>query len=199
MKNVGRNKIISVTGVSGVGKDFLLRKVLEDERIAERISIFNFGDELFKELKKDNPQIVGKYDIANYSQDQVKKSVSCVVGNINRHAPVMLTTQVVYRQGGGFFYNIDNETAINPEAYVYVYADPYEIRDWRIVDRRRGRKIEDILDIELHQNVGLDVVSVLGGQMGTFVLRMKNSPGKVKENVRILRAMARGLISDNGR
>lgn len=58
----GHNKILVVTGVGGVGKDFLLNEAAKQGRIPSIVRTFSFGQELFDYLRMLHPQIQTRDD-----------------------------------------------------------------------------------------------------------------------------------------
>lgn len=188
-----KHRILYVTGLSGVGKDALVRKAVEeDDKLRGKINIFNFGEELLNALKKQHPGLSRKSDLSRFSQDQIKETVFNVVSTIYEHVPVVLIGQMAYRQGGSIVYNFENERAINPMVYLYVTADPIAIINKTNIDAEK--RLGSIEDIRLLQKLCMRVSCVISEELHTPMLLLVNEPYRLQSNVETIRSVASGLL-----
>lgn len=191
----GHNKILIVTGVSGSGKDFLLSEAVRQGRIVPTVRTFSFGQELFDYLKMIHLQIQTRDDIRTLlSQDEVRNSILSVIDRLIQAQPEILNTHVVYRQQESYTVNPDIDKRIHPAGYVYVWSEPDQIVQWRIQATTRIRPIESVDEIALHQDLGLEIVSVLARYTGASLKTIWNRADNLTENLETIEQQIRDLI-----
>lgn len=191
----GHNRILIVTGVSGSGKDFLLSEAARQSHIPDTVRTFSFGQVLFDYLRTIHPQIQTRDDIRTLlNQDEVRNGILGVIDALIQAQPVTLNTHVVYRQRESYTINADIDKRIHPVGYVYVWSEPDQIAEWRIQATTRTRPAESVDAIALHQELGLEIVSVLARYTGASLKTIWNRADNVTENLETIEERVRELI-----
>lgn len=186
-----KNRLITLTGVSGVGKDYLLRKVAEiDPRIGTSVTIYNFGELLFEQISLSNncldSQLTTRDDLHQHlTQMEIKQLVEIVVEKIIKHEPALLNTHVVYKQRGSLQINPDINKKLNACWYIYVWSDPEAIL-LRRQETSRKREQESIVDVTLHQQIAFEATRIMAYVLGAGFKSLNNKIDNVTENVSII-------------
>lgn len=181
------NNFLVVTGVSAVGKDFLLKKAKESNPDMEQnVQIVDFGSDLFKLLKRKF-NLISRDQIASLlTQDQILDSINELVESMKTPKPKILNTHIVYKQNESLNINTSTIRRIDPSGYLYVWADPDEILYRRTNDSTRIRHSESIDEISLHQDIAQSVVESLAKNYGASMKNIYNCQSNVLNNVQIL-------------
>lgn len=115
------NKVLILTGLSGSGKDYLLRKFKESGNLSTNISTYSFGEKLFEEIKKWFPELKNRDRMrVKLSEYDLVSGVNNAIEQILKEQPVILNTHTVYRQGNGLSITPDFDKKIKAGSYVYV-------------------------------------------------------------------------------
>lgn len=183
------NKILTVTGVSGSGKDFLLDKVQTSNPEAVRhIRIFNFGDLLFERLNRrirslKGEELKSKDDIRRaLTQEEIKESIIEVAEEILESQPGIVNSHVAYLQKGSIQINPDVEERIGARTYFFVWADPEKITHWRNSEKRT-REEQSVKEILIHQEIALEATFIIASHLGAGFITSYNRDDNVSENV----------------
>lgn len=190
----GHNKILIVTGLPGSGKDHLLAEANRLSMIEPSIRTFSFGEELFNYLKTTHPNIQTKDDIRILlTQDEVRQGVMSVINRLVQAQPAILSTHVVYSQRKSLIANPDVDKRMHPHGYLFVWSEPEQIAAWRAQDTGRVRPPESANDIALHQDIALEVVSVVARHTGASLKTLWNRFDNVADNLSIIQERAREI------
>lgn len=142
-----------------------------------------------------HPQIQTRDDIRTLlSQDEVRNGILDVVDRLIQAQPAILNTHVVYKQQESYTVNPDVDKRIHPAGYVYVWSEPDQIAQWRIRTTPRARPLESVDEIVLHQELGLEIVSVLARYTGASLKTIWNRVDNVTENLETIEQRIRDLI-----
>lgn len=184
-----KNKLVVLTGVSGSGKDFFIERLQEDNpEITQRLNVVNFGEVLFRRIKGGKPELRSrdglKFDVSN---DVIKAAVSEIVGELLTQKPSIVNTHIAYKQLGSIQINPDICKILNPDTYVYIWADP-EL----VFKRRRGsirfreRALEEPEEIALHQQIAFDATRAIALAYGSEFRSIVNREDNLQSNVALL-------------
>lgn len=189
------NKILVVTGIPGSGKDYLLSQAAEQGLIHPSVRTTTFSEELFTYLKSMYPNLKTRDDIRNLlSQDEVRSGIVKIVDRIIQSQPAALNTHVVYSQRESLVANPDIDKRINPCGYLFVWSEPDQIIAWRTEDRTRERPAEKIDDIATHQDIALEVVSVVAKHTGASLKTIWNRYDNVYENLAVIHDLTDNIV-----
>ena len=176
------NKIVVLTGVSGSGKDFLSTR-LEKRFHNSSITFAEFGELLYESL-------ANRFGIS--SRDDIGKKLSTsdiafgtqeVITRLMISQPMVLTGHVFRRQQADYVYAPSLERNINGICYVFVWANPEQILEWRNKDHSRERTIESVGDIALHQDLSLEVVTTTAKHLGSALHTIWNRTDNFQTNL----------------
>jgi len=190
----GHNKILVVTGISGVGKDFLLSESVKQGVIPPSVKTFSFGEELLAYFKTIYPYIRTRNDIRNVlTQEQEQGGITEVIDRLIRLQPTMLGIHVVYKHRESLVANPDIDRKMHPVGYIYVWGEPDQIAQWRTQDTSRLRKSESVEDISLHQNIALEIALLIARYTGAGLKTLWNRTDNVVENLATIKEGAEEL------
>lgn len=187
----GHNRIITLTGISGVGKDYLVdqAKVKEPDIVGDLVTVFNFGGRLLQRLRAELPSLL------NVSNDDLKKlpvevlegQIRVVLEDLLHCQPALFLSHVVYKQQERFLITPANERLVDPREYFFVYADPEQIMNWRLRNQKeRTRELEEIGQIAMHQEIALSVSLAIARYLGAGFIVVHNSPVDIMEVTAVL-------------
>jgi adenylate kinase len=181
------NNFLIVTGVSGVGKDFLLKQAHKvNPQMTTFVQVVDFGKEL-SNLLKVKFSITSRDQISSMlTQDQVLDSVNELVDSLRTPKSKILNTHVVYKQNDSLRINTDTIRRIDPCSYLFIWADPKEIQQRRISDTSRNRSSEPVDVIALHQDIAQSVVEAFARNYGAAMRNINNCQSNVVNNIEIL-------------
>jgi len=178
------NKLITITGVSGCGKDFLISQMKNVGILPDSVPIISMGAELFSTLQDIYPHLQSRDDIKRLlSHEEVRAGVSRLCDRIINQQPAILNTHVVYRQADSLTFNPDVERHLNPASYVYVWSDPKNIASWRHSDKTRSRPDESIDDIALHQELAMKITRTIATFNGSSITIIWNREDNICDNI----------------
>ncbi len=186
-----KNKILFYTGISGSGKDHLLRgiTVAGTRPTVAGIQIINFGEALYNRLQllQAGNAVSSRDDIKHQvPTDLLKTLIDDLTAEIIDSQPVVLNTHVAYKQNGSIQINPEVIRKLAPHIFVYVHADPEQIRRWRFADTSRQRDDEDKMDIFVHQEIALAATQTFALSYGSRIQVLHNRENNVTENLDML-------------
>lgn len=191
----GHNKILVITGISGVGKDFFLSKAIKQGVVSPSVKTFSFGGELLTYFKDVYPYVRTRNDIRDFlTQDQEQEGITRTIDRLISLQPAMLNIHVVYRQRENLVANPDIDKRMHPIGYIYVWGEPDQIAQWRTQDVDRLRRLESVEDINLHQDIALEIALLLAHYTGAGLKTIWNRTDNVVENLAIIEERAKELI-----
>lgn len=184
--DTSKNRIITITGLSGSGKDYLVsaaQKICPD-LIGQQISIFNFGSELLKSLAAQAPDMpVHNRDmLKQLQQEAIDPAVQLTLQRLLMNQPALYLTHVVHRQRDKLVISPDNERLVNSMEYVFVHTEPGQIFDWRQQEMaKRQRQQESLDEIAMHQNIAQAATHALALSLDTGYMIIRNEPSYTAE------------------
>jgi adenylate kinase len=181
-ESYSNNKIAVTTGLSGCGKDFVIGKFIETGHPNANLSVQSFGEELFRHLRTRFPQLTSRDDMRNLPHTDMSEGIIGAIDELVSKQPLLLNTQVVYRQGNGLSTNPSSDLRLNPSLYLFVWTDPLDIYNWRQADSSRRRPIETIDEIAVNQSLALAVVSRIALLNGSSLHTIENRIDNVAQN-----------------
>jgi adenylate kinase len=186
------NNIISVTGVSGAGKDFLLIKTQERQQVEDRLPIINAGTELLSMLRskgiiteqttRDEIKLILK-------EENLQGYVREIVASLDPGKKYIFNGHIVTKSGDFLKFNPEIEKEISPQKYILVTADPLDIIKWRDFDISRKRQLQTRDQIELEQVLVLSIVTALSVAMKIDLTVLENNPNNTKNNTDFLMSL----------
>jgi adenylate kinase len=178
------NRIMVLTGVSGSGKDHLIRRVVSAGLMPQRVRAYSFGQLLFEQAQATYPELRTRDDLKTMlTQEQVEAEASGIIGRLIAAQPALVNTHVVYRQGDTLAINPDVEEEMQASHYVYVKAEPAQIVGWRNRDTSRTRPPETASQIGLHQEIALGVIHAIAQHVGAELITINNHPDDIGTNL----------------
>lgn len=182
-----KNNIIVVTGMSGVGKDFLLSQV----SLPKKISIIGWGDMLSKLLDKHKDLMMESID-----SDTIIKNQFLVCEKVIKLQPVVAICHAIRLEDGIYNYNLEIEKKLNPKCYIFITA-PAKIISHRIIERNKNgsRYITqtNIEHIEREQNIKLAKVMELAALLKTELVILSNIDDEYDYNISKLKLIMKRL------
>jgi adenylate kinase len=189
-----KNEIVAVTGMTGVGKDYLV------DRANQRhgIGVVNLGTLIGDELAADRDVMMD-----TIPPERIRAAQFIVYRRVVAMQPRLVTCHAVRPQGEGFAYDMDLEQLLNPSSYVFVTAPPEVIAE-RVQRRNQSgeRKSPDlpVAEIDRIQQIKLDAVEELTGILGCDLLVFNNVSEELDANVHRLSqqigALTLGALSE---
>lgn len=82
---------------------------------------------------------------------------------------------------------------MHPHGYLFVWSEPDQIATWRAQDTERVRPPESIDDIALHQDIALEVVSVIARHTGASFKTIWNRTDNTINNLAVIYERTRQL------
>lgn len=124
-------RIITVTGVSGCGKDYFveLSKKIAPDVIGNQVSVFNFGAELLRTISSQNPGLnISSKDLLKYlPQVEIERHIKTTLETLINKQPALYLTHVVLQQQQELVISPDVERWVNAWEYVFIYTDPCQV------------------------------------------------------------------------
>lgn len=194
-----KNRILTVTGVSGCGKDFLTEEAIRAEQalIGNRINVFNFGTQLLRTSQEMIPDTMryGRDDLKTLPLHILQQCIDATIRQLVHSQPALELIHVVFRQQGSLVVGLQNEVQTNALQYIYVEADPLQIRAWRNADNSgRKRMDETPEEIRLHQDIARETVLAIARYLGAGMLLIRNDAANTQHNVAVLNEEAHSLL-----
>jgi adenylate kinase len=179
-------KLVTVAGVTGVGKDYLLDSSLANMPHIQRR---NFGTELGLYLST-NKETLSTVE----GHDDVKKAVIEISKKMDLLRPLFLSSHVI-RNLGAAANAMEIESIMRPELYVVVMAPPdliYERVRCRNAEGRRDSTPRDVGYIDELQKYQLSVVKDVCSVLGSDLVIIENLPGQneLMKNTQVLQKIA---------
>lgn len=177
-----KNRLIGITGVTGVGKDYLVTAANADNKIRSR----NLGTIIGEMLKMDRDAMMRA---ANYNEIRAAqlKAYSLVVAE----QPLVVTCHAVREIEGRLGYDAEMEDIFNPQSYVFVKAPAGLVRE-RVQKRNMSgerKSVElSVAQIDEEQSAKLELTRKLTDYLCTRLIVLDNIDKAYVGNVAILRS-----------
>ena len=171
------NRLIIVTGVTGAGKDYLIRSAMDKTGI--RVTKLSFGTLLSDQLEADRD------DLKFENQTEIAQAQLKVINTILSQLPALLDSHIVTKHGDLLITNPSLEKTLRPAIYVVIIAEPEQIHQWRTMRNKTGtrRSIEEDVDsIAFHQRQLLTTVQNYAQLLGSRVVVIYNTPDTTNDN-----------------
>jgi adenylate kinase len=183
-----KNEIIAVTGMTGVGKDYLVDRANHEHGLG----VVNLGTLVGEELAADRDLMM---DIVE--PKRIRAAQFIVYRKVLAMQPQLVTCHAVRPQNEGFAYDLEIERLFNPSCYVFITA-PAEVIAERVLQRNQTgeRKSPElpIAEIDRVQQIKLDAVGELSQILECDLLVLNNVNEELNENVRRLGQQIGALI-----
>lgn len=179
------HKLITVTGVTAVGKDYLLDRSLAH---MPHINRRNFGCELGEYLGIDRDLVGATVDRSN-----LRKAAEEVSKKMASLRPLFLSSHVVQTPDDRINEILPVESILNADSYVVVVAPPeliYERVQKRNELGERASQETSIDQIGCLQDHQLAVVGYVCGALCSQLIILENLPGNTHDNVERLQEIA---------
>lgn len=194
------NRLVLYTGISGVGKDFLIGKLKEaDPNFGNKYKIFPFGELLFQRMQTQKEALRANFinrdsmrDIL--TQEQIAEQIDLTSDDIIAQQPGIINTHLIYRQQQSLVINPNVIRRLNPQAIVFLHADPKDVQRWRAQSPRQ-RDVSNEAELIFFQNLAYDVTKRVGEYIQVPVHVIENKENNVAANVQQLRQVASQLIN----
>lgn len=182
------NEIVTVTGISSSGKDYLVNLAARKEPglIGGKVQLFQFGSELAQVVAQNLPDTLsnGRDSLKNLPSALLAEYIEGTLQKLLGVQPAVQLTHVVVNQQGKLVVNPKSESTTLAKAYIYVWSDPALIYAWRLNElTRRSRAIESIDEISLHQEIAFATTTILSRKLGAGMFVVYNNCEDVAENV----------------
>lgn len=193
------NRIITLTGISGVGKDYLVNqaRVKEPDLIGDRVTVFNFGGRLLQRLRTELPSLLptNNDDLKKLPVEILEGQIRAALEDLLHCQPALFLSHVVYKQQERLLITPGNERLVDPREYFFVYAEPEQIMDWRLKNQHeRTRDLEEIGQVSMHQEIALSASMAIARYLGAGFIVVHNSPVDIMEATSVLLEETRGLL-----
>lgn len=183
--------IIVITGLPGAGKTTMLNEVLK--RLDGRIEVMSFGTEMMK-IVQDRYGIKHRDEIRKRMTPQQIEEVQIEVAKrIQEHANsteklILVDTHAAIKTEFGYIPGIHDAMLKNMKisAFIYITTKYEEIMLRRVKDATRYRDEEDKVDISLHNEMNLAVLSSCSIETGAPVKIIVNRDGELERAVKEL-------------
>lgn len=185
------NNILAVTGMTGVGKDFLVKEANTD--IA--LSVINLGTLIGQKLNMDRDLMMQAVDAEHMRSTQL-----AVYHEVIRKQPLIVTCHTIRFMNGTYTYDLEIEQLFKPRYYVFVAAPP-EVIAQRVHDRNlnTGRKSQElsIPKIAELQDIKLQQFKILTELLGCQSLIISNTVEVTAHNGALLRQRIESMRQPN--
>ena len=178
--------VIAITGVSGVGKDFLIDKSVGD---SSGTRIYSTNRHLSGMLAEQGLSIfalssVGLDEAVRQSNRRIVDAIRSNPGDCS-----IVNTHIVHNRPSGL--KIDRETLgqIRPRDIIAVTANPETIAERRYKDKKRNRITESISEIKEKQEIEVLEAERIARSIGARVVKLVNTESRTDENVRQIREL----------
>jgi len=194
------NDIVTVTGVSSSGKDYLVNLAAQKEPhlITGRIRLFQFGSELAQIVIQHLPESLagGRDSLKNLPPALLEEYIEETLQHLLDVQPAVQLTHVVVNQQGRLVINPKSENTTLAKAYIYVWTDPALIYSWRLAElARRNRTMESVDAIGVHQEIALVTTTILSRKLGAGMFVVYNTCQDVEENVDQINGIIEDLLT----
>src|SRR3989344_5994622 len=172
------SKLIAVTGVTAVGKDYLLDRSLAQ---MPHINRRNFGCELGEHLGIDKDSIIATVD-----RSKLRRATEEVSMKMADLRPLFLSSHVVQTLDDTADEILPVESIMHADSYVVVVAPPeliYERVQKRNELGKRTSEVTSIDQIGRLQKHQLSVVGYICGALCSQLVVLENIPGNTRDNI----------------
>ncbi len=188
---MSKNRIIGVTGVTGVGKDFLVAAANADSKVRT----VNLGSVIGEKLALDRDVMMSSAD-----PDSITAAQFAAYREVSSLQPGIITCHAIREAANGLAFNMEMEKILNPTAYVFVSAPGELIADR--VERRNsiGERKSPLLtpaQLEEEQEAKLILMRQLTTVLVCNLFVLENTDPMYVENVRVMRQQI-GIICTRG-
>lgn len=183
-----KNRIMLFTGISGCGKDLILRQCLEKYPKPKNVTMLSFGERMAEKLNIKRDRL--KHDL---DDAQIKAIADEIVSEETERQPSVFNTHIVYEQNGSLRINLESLQKLNPAVLVFVVAEPKNIEKWRRQDGDREREVLDAVSIDLQQKISLAVAQTIAKTKGMEFVLIRNIEGYVEEDLEKLSESIKAL------
>lgn len=178
-----KNRLIGITGVTGVGKDYLVAAANADNKIRSR----NLGTIIGEMLKMDRDAMMRKVDFDEIRTAQIKAYTMVVA-----EQPLVVTCHAIREiEKGRLGYDEEMESIFNPQSYIFVKA-PAELIKERILERNMSGERKSVeqsaAQIDEEQSAKLELTRTLADYLCTRLIVLDNIDEAYVSNVAILRS-----------
>jgi adenylate kinase len=181
--------IIIVTGLPGAGKTTTLEAI----KSRNDILIVNFGSEMMEIISNKYPHVKNRDDIRkNLTPAQIEEIQAEVSKRIQKIADqnpdkiIIVDTHASIKTPFGYLPGIHNKMLENMKVsgFVYITTRYEEIIARRVNDKSRNRDFEDKVEISLHNEMNLAVLSECSIQTGAPVFILVNKEGFLEQTIK---------------
>jgi len=181
--------IIIVTGLPGAGKTTTLEAI----KNRNDIIIVNFGSEMMEIISNKYTHVKNRDDIRkNLTPAQIEEIQAEVSKRIQRIADqnldkiIIVDTHASIKTPFGYLPGIHNKMLENMKVsgFVYITTRYEEIIARRANDKSRNRDFEDKVEISLHNEMNLAVLSECSIQTGAPVFILVNKEGFLEQTIK---------------
>lgn len=172
-----KNNIIAITGMTGVGKDFLLNKAAKPSAV----QMANLGTIISEELGTNRDTMMSEVDSERIRQAQLK-----AYRRVVETQPIIVTCHTVRPYKRTYSYDLEMERIFSPKLYIFIWAPPHIIAK-RVHQRNETgvrRSPEMSVDvIASEQEVKLERVRALTTILGCELLVFNNIDANLDGNI----------------
>lgn len=176
--------LVTVSGVSGAGKDFLLNEVRGTIGQQADIEFIHFGglirdiarakkpagyQEASGGLRGINPEVMDAFKL---------EAIDALIEKMGNHSLQLsvLNYHLTYKPQGQVKVDMDTVLALRPRDFIVVTSDPEEILSRRASDNaHRNRELESVDAIDRQQNLEVQCVGAITKYIGARALVISNS------------------------
>lgn len=182
------NKILAITGMTGVGKDFLVDRANQGSALQK----INLGTLIGDILQANRDEMMDLTDAAT-----MRSAQQTVYQKVVTMQPLIVTCHAVRKQENGYGYVYEMEKLLNPMTYVFIAA-PANIIAERVHTRNQTglrKSIElSISQIAELQELKLNAMKELTGRLGCEFMVLNNTTDNLGANIKTLRSYIRRLL-----
>lgn len=199
LKQINKNRIITITGISGSGKDYLVDSAKQKalDIFGKGIEIFRFGAQLLDSINRSRPddQIESR-DLLKYLSPMVlDQFIQMTLEDLLRQQPALCLTHVVSKQQGRLVINPKSERFVNGQGYIFIRSNPELIQRWRANGQHsRQREVEHVYEIDIHQNIAQLSTQALAMSLGMGFMIINNEPDDTESSVNAIIESATSLV-----
>ena len=183
-----KNNIIAVTGMTGVGKDFLIERA----NTTPTIKTSNLGTIIGTILNADRDNMM-----ATVSPERIRQAQLKAYKEVTRTQPHIVTCHAIRLLDGVYNYDLVMERIFNPRLYVFVTAPPKVIVERVRLRNRAGlRKSEElpVEEVAKIQQIKLEKLEALTQILGCELTILTNTSTQLSYNTKKLQGLFQGLI-----
>jgi adenylate kinase len=183
MKN---NNIMVITGITGVGKDYLANRLAA---ICELHTI-NMGTLIAERLAADADRDLM---MASFNSNQIREAQLAAYRDVVTRQPLLVTSHTVRQYGQDYQYDLELEQILRPAHYIFVHA-PGDIVADRVRQRNQSglRKSQELspAEIERVQQTIYSAMLTLTDILGCKLTTLCNTADQLEQNMLTLQSHA---------